>query len=143
VETPKLKQKDLPSLREGLLEENGGICPICQEPLSKANAALDHCHKTGYVRNTIHKDCNILLGKIENYIFTRGARLRDIGVLSKALQGIVPYMTKDYTAMPFHPKHKTPKDKQLLQLRRRLRAAKRDETKARLKAQIKDLQSND
>ena len=136
----KLKYTEVKVLREELRNKNMGICPICQEALSPEEAALDHCHKTGHIRNTIHKDCNILLGKIENYIGRYGKRLRDPVILDTALTNIVSYIIEDYRINPYHPTHKTPEDKELRQHRSRLRKAKKPETKEKYKKLIKEHQ---
>ena len=52
---------------EDLLDFQGGICPICKEPLDKNSAGseslcLDHDHKTGEIRGILHLRCNLLLG---------------------------------------------------------------------------------
>lgn len=137
----KLKQKDLPSFREGLLEKNSYVCPVCKLDICDGEAVLDHDHKTGYVRNTIHRDCNILIGKVENYVRTRGIGFREPERLHEALSNISEYMFKDYSKMPYHPKHRTPQEREVARLRKRLKAAKRYETKERLRQQIREVQN--
>jgi len=136
----KLKYTEVKVLRELLRKKNMGICPICQETLSPEEAALDHCHKTGHIRNTIHKDCNILLGKIENYVGRYGKRFRDYDILFEFCRNVIDYMDTDYSDNPYHPTHKTPEDKELRQHKRRLRAAKKPETKEKYKKLIKEHQ---
>lgn len=137
----KLKQKDLPSFREGLLKGNCYICPVCKLDIQDGEAVLDHDHKTGYVRNTIHRDCNILIGKVENYIRTRGISFREPERLHEALSNITEYIFKDYVGMPYHPKHRTPQDKEVARLRKRLKLAKREETKEKLRNQIQEVRN--
>lgn len=71
-----LKSKDLKTLRNKILKENNYTCPILKTPLSENKAVLDHIHKDkktdditefkGVVRNTIHSNANVILGKVEN-----------------------------------------------------------------------------
>jgi len=58
----QLKQADIKQVREQLLKVNEFICPICTQPLLPEDAALDHCHQSGLIRNTICKKCNSLEG---------------------------------------------------------------------------------
>ena len=45
------------------LEEQGGICSICKLPPSgKRRIAVDHCHKTGKIRELLCTRCNASLG---------------------------------------------------------------------------------
>lgn len=71
-----LKQSQIKEFREKLYNLNNQTCPILKQPLSKERAVLDHIHKqrqtdditemSGVIRNTIDKDVNLFLGKIEN-----------------------------------------------------------------------------
>ena len=62
----QIKSKDIKPLRELLLEEQSYKCKLCGDDLSKEEAVLDHCHKSGHIRGVIHRTCNVYLGKIEN-----------------------------------------------------------------------------
>ena len=48
----------------GLLETQGGRCPICSAGL--ANPMIDHCHSSGKVRGLLCWDCNVMLGKLKD-----------------------------------------------------------------------------
>lgn len=139
--TRKLKQKEVKEFREELRKKNNQRCVLCGEPLSYEDAALDHDHKTGYCRDTIHKDCNILLGKIENYIRRYGKRFREKEILEEFLRNTSEYLFKDYSDMPFHPTHRTPEDKQIREWKQRMKRAKRHETKEKYKRLIKEYNS--
>lgn len=41
---------------EALLESQGGLCAICQQPLEKVH--VDHCHTSGEVRGLLCPQCN-------------------------------------------------------------------------------------
>jgi len=87
---------------------------------------MDHDHSTGHIRGTLHKDCNILLGKIENYINGMGKVLTGQNRLEQFLQQAYSYMNTSYDDMPIYHAHKTATEKKQL-------AAKRRKRKARLK----------
>lgn len=136
----KLKQKDLPAFRDKLLKKQRGKCGLCKQPLCSTEANLDHCHKSGRNRAAVHRECNILLGKVENYINRYGKRFKDSPEMLKGFfKNVLRYMEKDYSHLPYHPKHKLPKDKKIKELQRRYRNAKRTSTKERLARQIKNL----
>lgn len=139
METPKLSFKEVKEYRDSFRKENGNKCPLCKEYIKPEEAALDHCHRTGHIRNTIHKDCNILLGKIENYIFRYGKRFRDYdGAIWDFMENVVSYMAQDYTDNPYHPTHRTPEDKQVSEWKKRMKRAKRKETKEKYKKLIQE-----
>lgn len=58
--------KDTTRVRELLLEEQKGLDLITGAKIPKGKAALDHNHKTQYVRGVLHTKTNVMLGKIEN-----------------------------------------------------------------------------
>jgi hypothetical protein len=54
-----------------LYDEQNGKCPICDIPLQFLNGKkgqrrdsthVDHCHKTGQIRNLLCNQCNLALG---------------------------------------------------------------------------------
>lgn len=57
-----------------MLEEQGGRCKICGEPIAlfgdskKHTAHVDHNHKTGSVRGLLCQECNTGLGKFRDNI---------------------------------------------------------------------------
>lgn len=131
----KLKRKDLKEYREYLRKQQGGICPLCEQPLSSSDAVLDHDHESGHCRAALHSHCNSMEGKFANWLRTFGKDV-DLGVYLSNLSG---YTSVDYSNNLLHPLHRTETDKQVRQLRRRLKNAKRDSTKERLKLMIKEL----
>jgi hypothetical protein len=102
----KLKVSEVSTIRERLAEEQGGLCAICQLPLSKP--VLDHDHVTGAVRATLHNGCNALLGKVEN-------NYKRYGVVNLAafLAGTAAYLQKHQTNRTgyLHPTFKTEEQK--------------------------------
>ena len=68
-----IKSSEIPKVREVLLKEQAGICPICEQIVN--SPCLDHKHSTktkgiteidGMVRKVICRACNSLIGVIEN-----------------------------------------------------------------------------
>lgn len=54
-----------------LLIAQGGICPICIDPLGPIYY-IDHDHKTKKVRGLLHNKCNLLLGHADDSPATLG-----------------------------------------------------------------------
>ena len=130
----KLKQRDLPKYRKDQAEKQFQKCPLCSRKLK--DAVLDHCHTSGHVRMVLCRLCNSLEGKIENWIkrYGRGVDRR------KFLLNLVDYWAPSWHCNPIHPKHRTPEEKEITKLKKRLRDAKRSSTKDRIKARIAELQ---
>lgn len=107
-------------------KEQGDICPLCGRPLG-ADVVLDHDHRTGDIRAVVHRWCNAVLGKIENWPERIGQ-----GVNGRAyLKNVVAYL--DYhDAHPSgikHNTHRTDDEKRLLRNKRaRLARRKAKET---------------
>ena len=137
--TRKLKQSEIRGVRKKMLQAQEGLCLICGERILQGEDVLDHCHETGYNRGVLHRTCNVFLGKIENFHkrWSKGKPL--IAMLLNTAQ----YIQEDYTENELHPTHKTPQDKKIKALKARLRKAKRDSTKERLKEQIKALKEEE
>jgi len=129
----KLKQKDLPEYRVQRAEQQGGMCPLCGRGWQ--DAVLDHCHTTGKVRNVLCRLCNSLEGKIENWIkrYGRGVQ-RELFLFN-----LIKYWEEDYSKNLIHPKHRTEEEKEIAKLSKRLKAAKKESTKLRLRAEIQRL----
>lgn len=113
----KLKAKEVKTTRLDLRSKQGMKCALCKLPVSEAEAVLDHCHKTGAIRATLHRGCNSLLGRVEN----NAPRYR-VDVLAFA-QGLGEYLATHKTNQTglLHPSHRTPEEKKLLAKKRRAR----------------------
>lgn len=111
----RLKHKEVPVVREHLLEKQGGLCPLCGAKMSKAantkNPALDHDHITGIIRDVLCLNCNGMEGKIWNLL-----RRMKKGEARKVLLNLVAYYER-HDKRPhgevYHPTHKTPAEKRL------------------------------
>lgn len=135
----KIKQSDVADLRAKMLSEQAYRCALCGHSLDPSEAALDHCHKTGRVRGVLHSSCNILLGKVENFVGRYGQKLLKYGRLSDALHEMHTYMVASYNHNPLHYKHKTEEDKLLSKYRRLLKRSKRNETKEKYRNLIREI----
>jgi hypothetical protein len=122
-----------------MLSEQAYQCHLCGHSLDPSEAALDHDHKSGRVRGVLHSSCNILLGKVENFVGRYGQALKREGRLENALKFMSSYMTDDYSENPLHYRHKTPEDKLLLKYRRLVKRSKKPETKAKYQQLIKEI----
>lgn len=103
----KLKTSQVKEYRSQQLIKQCNLCALCGEQLAPQEAVLDHDHKSGLVRQVLHRGCNSLLGKIENSL----PRSRvDIRRLKGIAHNLIGYMTKQHTEV-FHPTHKTVEEK--------------------------------
>jgi hypothetical protein len=122
----KIKQSEVAALRAKMLSDQAYQCHLCGHSLDPSEAALDHDHKSGRVRGVLHSSCNILLGKVENFVGRYGQALKREGRLENALKFM-------------HYRHKTPEDKLLLKYRRLVKRSKKPETKAKYQQLIKEI----
>lgn len=122
----RIKPKDIKIYREQYHKEQNGICPLCQEPIHLTEAVLDHRHSDGYIRGTIHRNCNLYIGKMENNLarnkITRN-RLKNI------LNNFISYIDSNKDVL--HPTHLTKEERHEKLARKRLKnRAKQKASKA-------------
>ena len=113
----RIKASSIKEHRERLLHEQGGLCALRRKELLTEDAVLDHCHRTGLLRASIHRSCNSGLGAVE-----RVTRYGVKDVLGFAI-GAAEYLkwhTEDRTGL-LHPTHKSTDEKKALQKKRRTR----------------------
>lgn len=93
----KMKHTQIESARATIAKGQNYICPICDQKFGPRGKipALDHDHKTGYIRDVLCLWCNGMLGKVEN------ASQRAVGKGGD----LVPWLIK---ATAYLKKHKTP-----------------------------------
>lgn len=106
----RLTNSQISGVREARRLKNGQRCELCSGPLPATKAVLDHCHKRGWVRGTICRGCNSLLGKVENNAGRYG-----VTNLSAFLHGAASYLQRNETWHTglIHPKHLTEDEKRL------------------------------
>lgn len=97
----KLKYTQIKTHREQQLLAQGNCCALCGEEIID-DAVLDHDHKTGLVRQVLHRGCNMYIGKMENNM-ARNKITRER--LINLLGNFVNYIETQHTDL-IHPTHK-------------------------------------
>ncbi len=92
----QLLAKQVKIVRDGLLEKQNGICPICTKEVKMPT--LDHFHSKshngcGKIRGVICNNCNRFLGVLENKSVMNGIDFTD---LPNLLRKIADYTTKEH-----------------------------------------------
>lgn len=105
-ELVQLKQADIKTLRDKLLIDQGGICPICKKEI-KSKAVLDHQHKkrikgSGLVRGVLCLNCNVFISKSENGCIRYNISQKE---LPGVLRNMADYFEAPHTNM-IHPSEK-------------------------------------
>lgn len=119
----KLKQSEIREYRTAQLQHQGQKCALCGDFITE-DPVLDHCHKTGLLRQVLHRGCNSLLGKIENSM----PRSRvDIRRLEGIARNLVNYLTTTHTNIT-HPTHLTQEEKHAKLARKRKQNRKKQKT---------------
>lgn len=109
----KLKHAQVKPTRDLLVKKQQGVCPLCGGRMSASakdkNAALDHDHITGIIRDALCINCNGLEGKIWNLL-----RRMKKGGGREVLVNLLAYYER-HDARPhgeiIHPTHKTAAEK--------------------------------
>lgn len=104
----KLKHREIKPYREAQLHNQNNLCALCGEVIGD-DAVLDHCHKTGLIRQVLHRGCNSMLGKIENAMPRSEMTISRLKVFAERL---VDYMQKTHTEA-VHPRHKTKEERKM------------------------------
>jgi hypothetical protein len=106
----RLTHSAIKTVRDQQIIQQGNKCALCGLPGVATDPVLDHCHKSGAVRGTLHRSCNALLGKVENNAARFGVRS-----LPAFLHGAGKYLqihTTNITGL-IHPTHKTEDEKRI------------------------------
>jgi hypothetical protein len=104
----KLKTREIKEYRETQLQHQNQCCALCGEGI-ELDAVLDHDHKTGLIRQVLHRGCNSLLGKIENSM----PRSRvDIRRLEGIARNLISYLKTTHTEVR-HPTHLTIEERKM------------------------------
>ncbi|MSW53299.1 MAG: hypothetical protein F2817_20735 [Actinobacteria bacterium] len=93
-----LKTSGIKDYREKQLRTQQYICPLCARIIALSDSALDHCHKTGKIRKVLHRWCNAVLGRVENWSGRSGIDKIQF------LKAVVHYLEAPQTTVE-HPSH--------------------------------------
>lgn len=100
----KLKTTEIKAYRETQLQKQNGLCGLCEEQVAPEEAVLDHDHKSGRVRQVLHRGCNVIEGVIANNV-KRNKVTPDR--LAKICDNLIEYLNTAETDL-LHPTHKEP-----------------------------------
>lgn len=121
----KLARSQLRPLGMRMLQEQGGVCPLCGKPIDlsiKGELVIDHDHETGLIRGALHRSCNAAEGKVANAAGRWGAKSMSYSALVPWLKNLIAYLEKP--PQPFvYPTHLTPEEKAVKDRAKRSRAA--------------------
>lgn len=109
----RIKAKDIARIKAALLKKQGGLCLLCRIDLTQRepkDVVLDHCHKSGYIRGVICRNCNGIEGKVYN-LANRAKRGMTPSDWLKRLIAYWLYYSEPRTEW-LHPTHKTEREKQ-------------------------------
>ena len=106
--TPKLKASEIRAYRQQAVQDQGHICPLCEQPLTQQDAVLDHRHSDGLIRQAIHRFCNTFLGKIENNVIRNRIQPDQLEAILRNYQTYV-----EHTQDILHPTHRTAEERLL------------------------------
>ena len=98
----RLKYTQVKEHRAHLLEHQGQQCALCGDIVPQEEAVLDHCHKTGKIRQVLHRGCNCLLGKIESNLVRNKVTLQRLNTFAGNL---INYLQQEYADV-VHPTYK-------------------------------------
>ena len=103
----KIKYKDIPAVRNYLLEQQDHRCALCDDIIEEGKAVLDHDHRSGIIRRVLHRGCNSMLGKIENNMARSEV---DLFRLMKMASTVADYISNTTTNW-IHPTYKTKEER--------------------------------
>ena len=102
----KLKYSEIAEYRSQQLGNQSNQCALCGDPIFD-DAVLDHDHKTGFIRQVLHRGCNSMLGKIENNMPRSKITQDRLKVFAGRL---IEYIKTQHTDC-LHPTYKTKEQK--------------------------------
>ncbi|WCD56055.1 recombination DNA endonuclease [Caulobacter phage BL198] len=108
-----MKHSEVAEVRNAQIAAQGNRCALCGLAGVASDPCLDHDHKDGAVRATLHRSCNALLGHVENNRNRRGLG-GDVQFMAFC-HGIGPYLQKykfPVTGL-IHPTFKTEDEKRI------------------------------
>ena len=106
----KLKHSEIRDWRIRQLGTQDYFCALCGDSIEPTEAVLDHDHKTGLLRQVLHRGCNSMLGKIENNMPRSKMTIERLSVFTTNL---IEYITKQHTEV-LHPTYKTKEERAMM-----------------------------
>lgn len=123
----RLKNSQIGPVRAKLLEHQKYICPLCLKSMKGAKGkkpALDHDHKTGYIRDVLCLNCNGMEGKIFNLAVRCVGKANVLEFLKRLVAYLERHVVPEHGGY-IHPTHKTETEKRLARNKKaRLKRAK-------------------
>lgn len=132
----KITRGQLRSVGLQLSKAQGGLCPLCMEPLDFSikgakgdSVVIDHCHISGRIRGALHRSCNGGEGKVASAAgrWIVGS-MQDPAAIAAALHRVASYLEQEPTELIYHS-HKSEDDKR--EMRNAAARKRRAEQKAR------------
>jgi len=105
----KLKYNEVRDWRIRQLGIQDYTCALCGDICEPEEAVLDHDHKTGLLRQVLHRGCNSMLGKIENAMPRSRVSVERLEAIAGRL---IEYITTQHTEV-LHPTHKTKEERKM------------------------------
>jgi hypothetical protein len=102
----RLKYTEVKTYRAQQIQEQNNCCALCGEEIID-DAVLDHDHRSGLIRQVLHRGCNAMLGKIENNMARNRMTQQRLATWAK---NIVQYISKTHTNL-IHPTYKKPRSR--------------------------------
>lgn len=130
-------EEDKIQYRQGLFNNQRGVCPLCDEVMNVEDGVLDHHHGTGHCRQVICNMCNVSEGKIKK-VFFRFVGHRGVD-FSGFLRRLADYLEVDYTDQPLHTTHRTELQLKLHVLVKNLKKLKRVKLKKQRREEATEL----
>jgi hypothetical protein len=131
----RIKQSEVQGIRERMLKEQKGICPLCGYPID-SDPVLDHCHDTGKIRGVLHRQCNHAEGRVLDWIKRTGKRVNPLAFI----KSLAAYWSTDFSKNPYHYTHSTAIEKEIRRLKKQQKKLKTDKKKAEYQQRIEALQ---
>lgn len=134
----RLKRTEVASFKRKLIQQQGGICPLCMEelPTDLSKTALDHNHTTGECRGVLHLSCNKVEGSVFNAVARWGRQGKDYSKVLPFLERLVQYLRESRTGVIYHL-HKTEEERRVARNRKARQARARKKAQAVLKRRSK------
>lgn len=111
----RLKKTDIARATLIFLRKNKETCPLCKEsiaPRAKKKPVLDHDHKTGYIRDTLCRNCNGMEGKALSIANRGKANLSTLEWMENLVNYWKLHSTPQHGGL-LHPTHQTPEEKRI------------------------------